>query len=53
MPTIALLDLAALADPPVRLQLGSDAVKRVEQKNAFVQAESQRWLSLSMSTDFR
>jgi NAD(P)-dependent dehydrogenase (short-subunit alcohol dehydrogenase family) len=50
---IALLNLAALADPPVRLQLGSDAVKRIEQKNAFVQAESQRWLALSMSTDFR
>jgi NAD(P)-dependent dehydrogenase (short-subunit alcohol dehydrogenase family) len=47
----ALLELAALPDPPVRLQLGSDAVKRVEQKNAFVRAESQRWLSLSTSTD--
>jgi NAD(P)-dependent dehydrogenase (short-subunit alcohol dehydrogenase family) len=47
----ALLELAALTDPPIRLQLGSDALKRIEQKNAFVQAESQRWLSLSTSTD--
>ncbi len=47
----ALLELAKLAEPPLRLQLGSDAVKRVEQKNAFVNAESQRWLSLSTATD--
>lgn len=47
----ALVELAALPDPPMRLQLGSDAVKRIEQKNAFVLAETQRWLSLSTSTD--
>jgi short-subunit dehydrogenase len=47
----ALLELAALPDPPVRLQLGLDAVKRIEEKNALVHAESQRWLSLSTSTD--
>jgi NAD(P)-dependent dehydrogenase (short-subunit alcohol dehydrogenase family) len=47
----ALLRLSELTEPPVRLQLGTDAVKRVEQKNAFVNAESQRWLSLSSSTD--
>lgn len=49
----ALLELVALPDPPLRLQLGMDAVRRVEQKNAFVQAESQRWLSLSTTTDVR
>jgi NAD(P)-dependent dehydrogenase (short-subunit alcohol dehydrogenase family) len=47
----ALLELVELADPPVRLQLGLDAVKRIEEKNAFVASESQRWLSLSTSTD--
>jgi NAD(P)-dependent dehydrogenase (short-subunit alcohol dehydrogenase family) len=47
----ALLKLAAMPDPPVRLQLGSDAVNRIEQKNAFVNSESQRWFSLSTSTD--
>jgi NAD(P)-dependent dehydrogenase (short-subunit alcohol dehydrogenase family) len=47
----ALLRLSELTEPPVRLQLGTDAVKRVEQKNAFVNAESQRWLSLSSFTD--
>ena len=47
----ALLELATLPDPPVRLQLGSDAVKRIEEKNAFVNRESQRWFSLSKSTD--
>jgi NAD(P)-dependent dehydrogenase (short-subunit alcohol dehydrogenase family) len=47
----ALLKLPAMPDPPVRLQLGSDAVKRIEQKNAFVNSESQRKFSLSTSTD--
>lgn len=47
----ALLELADLPDPPVRLQLGSDAVKRIEQKNAFVNSESQHWFSLSTSTN--
>jgi len=48
---LALIKLSELSEPPVRLQLGTDAVKRVEQKNALVNAESQRWLSLSTSTD--
>jgi len=47
----ALLELSELGEPPLRLQLGTDAVKRVKQKNAFVDAESRRWLSLSTSTD--
>ena len=47
----ALLTLAALPEPPLRLQLGSDAVQRVERKNAFVQEEANRWLTLSVSTD--
>jgi hypothetical protein len=49
----ALIKLTELVEPPVRLQLGSDAVRRVEQKNAFVGAEIQRWLSLSNSTDLK
>jgi NAD(P)-dependent dehydrogenase (short-subunit alcohol dehydrogenase family) len=47
----ALLQLAALPAPPLRLQLGSDAVRRIEAKNAFVHEETQRWLLLSQSTD--
>jgi NAD(P)-dependent dehydrogenase (short-subunit alcohol dehydrogenase family) len=47
----ALIKLAALPDPPVRLQLGSDAVRRVKEKNTFVSAEIDRWRSLSASTD--
>lgn len=49
---VAIIRLSELAEPPVRLQLGTDAVKRVQQKNAFVTAESERWLFLSSSTDF-
>ena len=47
----ALLRLAALPDPPLRLQLGSDALMRVQQKNSFVNEESERWRALSTSTD--
>lgn len=47
----AMLTLADSAQPPVRLQLGTDTVQRVRAKNAFVEAELAAWLDLATSTD--
>jgi len=46
----ALLQLVALPDPPVRLPLGPDALKRIAAKNEFVNQEMERWKTLSTST---
>lgn len=48
----ALLTLVSAANPPLRLQLGTDALTRVREKNAFVEQELQTWEALSRSTDF-
>lgn len=48
----AVLQLAALPQPPLRLQLGSDALQRVRAKHVFVEDEMARWEALSRSTDF-
>nr|WP_315255828.1 oxidoreductase [uncultured Duganella sp.] len=47
----ALLKLADSANPPVRLQLGSDTVQRVRAKNQFVEQELTEWLDVALSTD--
>jgi len=39
-------------NPPLRLQLGTDALTRVREKHAFVELELQTWEALSRSTDF-
>lgn len=49
----ALLQLVNAAEPPLRLPLGTDALERIAQKNAFVSQETARWSSLSASTDFK
>ena len=49
----ALLQLVSAADPPLRLPLGTDALERITQKNEFVTRETERWSSLSESTDFK
>jgi NAD(P)-dependent dehydrogenase (short-subunit alcohol dehydrogenase family) len=49
----ALLKLVNAAEPPLRLPLGTDALERIMQKNAFVAEETARWRSLSTSTDFK
>lgn len=49
----ALLTLADSAQPPVRLQLGSDTVQRVRAKNQFVETELSAWLDVALSTDHR
>jgi NAD(P)-dependent dehydrogenase (short-subunit alcohol dehydrogenase family) len=48
----ALLTLVSAENPPLRLQLGTDALTRVREKHAFVEQELQTWEALSRSTDF-
>lgn len=48
----ALLALAKMEKPPLRLALGSDTVKSIEDKNAFVARELAAHRGLSLSTDF-
>jgi NAD(P)-dependent dehydrogenase (short-subunit alcohol dehydrogenase family) len=38
-----LVQVVALPDPPFRLPLGDDAVRRIESKNEFVAGEVERW----------
>jgi NAD(P)-dependent dehydrogenase (short-subunit alcohol dehydrogenase family) len=48
----AMMVLAAAPNPPVRLPLGSDTVKRIEAKNAEVVSELNDWKELALSTDW-
>jgi hypothetical protein len=48
----ALLTLANMDQPPLRLPLGSDTLARIAEKNAFVAEQTERWKDLSLSTDF-
>lgn len=48
----ALLYIAGLEDPPLRLLLGSDAVKAAEQADLVRIQADKRWQELSISTDF-
>lgn len=48
----AMLDQAKMEHPPLRLALGSDTVKSIEDKNAFVARELAAHRGLSLSTDF-
>ncbi|MFD6415308.1 oxidoreductase [Streptomyces sp. NPDC060194] len=46
----AVVDLAESADPPLRLQLGADAVERVEAKLDLVRRELDTWRDVALST---
>jgi len=48
----AILQLAKTAEPPVRLPLGTDTLKRIAEKNAFVEKETETWRTVAASTDF-
>ena len=48
----AILELADLPSPPLRLVLGADAYQRAETTDAARMAELRRWRTLSCSTDF-
>jgi hypothetical protein len=47
----ALITVMDAADPPLRMPFGSDTVRRIETKNAFVAQELARWRDLAVSTD--
>ncbi|NEA33552.1 SDR family NAD(P)-dependent oxidoreductase [Streptomyces sp. SID13031] len=47
----AIVDLTEVADPPQRIQLGTDAVERVEAKLDLVRSELDKWRKLSLGTD--
>ncbi|SAL46608.1 short-chain dehydrogenase/reductase SDR [Caballeronia peredens] len=48
----ALVRLADAPEPPLRLPLGTDTLKAIAEKNAYVTAETETWKALSASTDF-
>jgi NAD(P)-dependent dehydrogenase (short-subunit alcohol dehydrogenase family) len=48
----ALVTLADAHTPPLRLALGTDTLKAIAEKNAYVTAETESWRELSASTDF-
>lgn len=48
----AILTLSELPEPPLRLPLGTDAIKILEEADARRLAELDRWRALSASTDF-
>ena len=47
----ALMTVVDAAEPPLRMPFGSDAVRRIEAKNAAVAQELARWRDLSVSSD--
>jgi NAD(P)-dependent dehydrogenase (short-subunit alcohol dehydrogenase family) len=47
-----ILQVAAMHDPPLRLLLGSDAVRSVEQADLARIEADRKWRQLSFSTDF-
>jgi NAD(P)-dependent dehydrogenase (short-subunit alcohol dehydrogenase family) len=48
----ALVTLVDAQTPPLRLALGTDTLKAIAEKNAYVTAETETWKALSQSTDF-
>jgi NAD(P)-dependent dehydrogenase (short-subunit alcohol dehydrogenase family) len=48
----AMLELVDAPTPPLRLPLGTDTLKAIAEKNAYVAEETESWKTLSASTDF-
>jgi len=48
----AMLELVDAPTPPLRLPLGTDTLKAIAEKNAYVAQETESWKTLSASTDF-
>jgi len=46
-----ILQLVDTATPPQRMPFGSDTIRRIEAKNAFVAQELAQWRALAVSTD--
>jgi NAD(P)-dependent dehydrogenase (short-subunit alcohol dehydrogenase family) len=49
----AILKIAAVANPPIRLQLGADSLARVEAKLKLVASEMEQWRALAESTAYQ
>ena len=49
----AILQVVDSDDLPMRMPFGTDTVRRIETKNAFVAEELARWRDLAVSTDFK
>ena len=47
-----ILTIVAMKEPPLRLLLGSDAVKLVESADSKKSEADKKWRDLSVSTDF-
>jgi NAD(P)-dependent dehydrogenase (short-subunit alcohol dehydrogenase family) len=48
----AMIELVDAKTPPLRLPLGTDTLKAIAEKNAYVTQETETWKALSASTDF-
>lgn len=48
----AIIELVDAPTPPLRLPLGTDTLKAIAEKNAYVEWETRTWKALSSSTDF-
>ncbi|CAE6750218.1 oxidoreductase [Paraburkholderia nemoris] len=48
----AMVELVDAETPPLRLPLGTDTLKAIAEKNAYVTQETETWKALSASTDF-
>ncbi|TDY26647.1 NADP-dependent 3-hydroxy acid dehydrogenase YdfG [Paraburkholderia sp. BL6665CI2N2] len=48
----AMLELVDAQTPPLRLPLGTDTLKAIAEKNAYVEQETATWKALASSTDF-
>ncbi|MEV5731369.1 oxidoreductase [Streptomyces pharetrae] len=46
----AIVDITEVAEPPLRLQLGADAIERVEAKLELVRRELDQWRHVALST---
>lgn len=46
----AIVDITEVAEPPLRLQLGADAIERVEAKLDLVRSELDQWRHVALST---
>lgn len=47
-----ILEIASLAEPPLRIQLGRDSFSAVTNKLALVAEEQRTWHEVSISTDY-
>ncbi|KAG1280541.1 hypothetical protein G6F64_014519 [Rhizopus arrhizus] len=47
-----MITLADASTPPLRLPLGTDALRVIAEKNAYVAEETEAWKALAQSTDF-